>query len=356
MADKSPFFSSSAICIALLGAFLFGASMPAAKVLIGQISPQMLAGLLYLGSGTGLLVLHLLAIRSAGIKSLGSLTAEDLPWLIGVVVFGGLMAPVLFMIGLTGTNGSAASLLVNMEAVFTALLAWFAFKENFDRRIFLGMTSIVAGSVLLVAKPDIASHFSLNSLLIVAACFCWGIDNNLTRKISDADPVVVASIKGLVAGATNTAIALCVGATFPPPVNVAAAGLVGFIGYGLSLVLFIFALRHLGTSRTSAYFSTAPFSGTLLSILLLHEHVTGNLLLAASLMGFGVWLHVTESHQHEHVHEEEEHEHMHRHDQHHQHDHSAADPPGEPHVHSHKHERLRHSHKHFPDTHHRHKH
>lgn len=331
--------------------------MPAAKVLSGQVSPQLLAGLLYLGSGTGLLLTHAASsVRSVSKPRFGSLRSSDLPWLFGVVVFGGLIAPLLLMFGLIGTAGSAASLLLNLEAVFTALLAWFVFKENFDSRIFLGMVAIVAGGAVLVARPDSLLSLTSSSLLIVGACLCWGIDNNLTRKISDADPVVVAAVKGLVAGSTNTLIALSTGASLPAILQIASIAMIGFLGYGLSLVLFIIALRHLGTSRTSAYFSTAPFSGTVLSIALLHEPVTGNLLFASILMGVGVWLHISEHHEHEHTHEEDEHEHLHSHDEHHQHDHSPDDPAGEPHVHRHKHQRLTHIHKHFPDTHHRHSH
>lgn len=345
----------SPIIFALLGAVLFGASMPAAKLLSGQVAPQLLAGLLYLGSGLGLLVVYLISGTTKSRKE-SFVKVEDLPWLFGVVFFGGVVAPLLCMVGLTETDGSAASLLLNMEAVFTALLAWFAFRENFDRRIFMGMMAIVAGSIVLVLKPGMVSHFSPGSLWIIIACFCWGIDNNLTRKISDADPVVVASIKGLAAGITNTAIALSFKSAMPSVQEVASVAVVGFLGYGLSLVLFILALRHLGTSRTSAYFSTAPFSGTVLSILFLHESITGNLVLAAALMGLGVWLHITESHEHEHTHDEEEHEHLHYHDIHHQHEHLPGDPKTEPHSHQHRHQSLTHTHKHYPDTNHRHKH
>lgn len=342
--------------IALVAALLFGASTPAAKLLVGQVSPQFLAGCLYLGSGIGLSIWYAVSRTKSRDKQETSLQRKDIPWLAGAILFGGVAAPLLLMIGLSTTESSAASLLLNVEAVFTALLAWFAFKENFDRRIFIGMVAIVLGSLLLVWKPGALSQFSFGSLAIIAGCFCWAMDNNLTRKISDADPVSIAAIKGLAAGLVDTAIAFAMGQAPPSLQNFALAGLVGFLGYGVSLVLFIMSLRLLGTARTGAYFSTAPFSGTLLSIAILHEPISSNLIAAALLMGIGVWLHVTETHSHEHTHEVLEHDHMHTHDEHHQHQHPEGVSSDEPHSHWHRHEVLTHSHPHYPDTHHRHDH
>ncbi|MBX9685255.1 MAG: DMT family transporter [Candidatus Obscuribacterales bacterium] len=304
--------------IALGAALLFGASTPAAKLLIGQIHPQLLAGLFYLGSGCGL---YLWSIGSKAFRPQAQetkLVASDLPWLGGAVLFGGIVGPLLLMIGLAITPAGAASLLLNMEAVFTALLAWFAFKENFDRRIFLGMVSIVIGSMLLAWQPGAVLPLSLGSLAIIGACFCWALDNNLTRNISDADPMQIAAIKGLVAGFVNVGIAL-LGTVrhLPGTLFLIEAGLVGFLGYGVSLVLFIKALRYLGTARSGAYFSTAPFAGAILSLLFLYEALTVNLLMAAVFMAIGVWLHLTETHEHQHSHVEEEHEHLHSHDEHH---------------------------------------
>jgi drug/metabolite transporter (DMT)-like permease len=342
--------------IALTAALLFGASTPAAKLLIGHVSPLLLAGLLYLGSGLGLLLLSAVskAIRGPGQET--KLKKADVPWLAGAVLFGGILGPLLLMVGLKSTSGGAASLLLNMEAVFTAVLAWFAFKENFDRRIFLGMVAIVAGSLLLSWQPGAAFVISMGSLAIIAACFCWALDNNLTRHISDSDPVQIAAIKGLFAGLVNTTIALAVGQTLPSLPVFAAATIVGFFGYGVSLVLFIKALRHMGTARTGAYFSTAPFVGAILSLILLQEPLSVNLAAAGLLMGLGVWLHLTETHDHEHSHPEEEHEHLHYHDEHHQHEHASDTKSGEPHSHRHKHVPITHSHPHYPDIEHRHEH
>jgi drug/metabolite transporter (DMT)-like permease len=260
------------------------------------------------------------------------------------------------MWGLSAMPASAAALLLNAEAVFTALLAWFVFRENFDRRIAFGMTLIVAGAAVLSWPDDARLGAIAPALAVLGACLAWALDNNLTRKVSLADATYVAMVKGVVAGAVNTSLALLAGAILPPPSLALGAGLVGLAGYGISLVLFVLALRDLGTARTAAYFSVAPFAGAVLAIALLGEPVTLTLGVAALLMGWGVWLHLTERHAHLHTHEPAEHTHEHVHDEHHQHAHDAAVRAGTRHSHPHRHERMTHSHPHFPDAHHRHDH
>jgi len=343
--------------LALISAALFGASTPLAKLLLRDIDPWMLAGILYLGSGVGLLGLKLLAaLAGVGARSESRLRRADWPWLGSAILSGGLIGPVLLMAGLATSSAATASLLLNLEVVFTALLAWFLFRENFDRRIALGMAAIVAGGLTLSAGGAPTAGRLLGPLAIAGACLAWAIDNNLTRRISQADPVQIAMLKGAVAGAVNVAIALARGSSGPGPASLALAGVVGFVGYGLSLVLFVLALRHLGTARTGAYFSLAPFFGGILAVLVLHEAVTARLLVAGALMALGVYLHLTERHEHEHEHEELAHEHRHIHDEHHQHVHDGSEPPGEPHSHWHVHQPMRHSHPHYPDVHHRHTH
>lgn len=339
--------------VALGAAFLFGGSTPFSKLLLGQVAPVLLAGLLYLGSGLGLGVLLLLR---RGQKTEAPLTRGDWPWLGGAVIFGGVLGPLLLMLGLSATPASTASLLLNLEGVFTALLAWFVFRENFDRRIALGMIFIVAGGVLLSWQGARGFSLPLSALAIMAACGCWGIDNNLTQKVSGGDPMQIAAIKGAVAGSVNLTLALILGARFPALPTVAAALFVGFLGYGLSLVLFVLALRHIGTARSGAYFSLAPFVGAAASLLLLRESVGPLFFAAGAFMGAGVWLHLSEKHKHEHLHEGLEHSHRHVHDEHHQHPHPLGLDPSEPHTHPHVHESLRHTHPHFPDIHHRHRH
>jgi drug/metabolite transporter (DMT)-like permease len=342
------------VLAALGAAGLFGASTPFAKQLVGGQSPLLIAGLLYLGSGVGLTLVRL--VRDRGWQP-ARIARGDWRWLFAAIAFGGAAGPALLMIGLRQTSAGAASLLLNLEAVLTAALAWIVFKENTDRRIVLGMALIVAGGAVLAWPGSSTSTPGIfGSLAIAGACGCWAIDNNLTRKVAAADAVFLAAIKGLAAGAVNTGLAIAIGAPLPAAADAAIAGLIGFFGYGVSLVLFVIALRGLGSARTGAYFSTAPFIGAALAIGAFHEPVSAAFWIAASLMAAGVWLHLTERHEHEHTHEALVHSHRHVHDEHHQHEHDAGWDGREPHTHLHRHEVLTHKHPHYPDIHHRHAH
>lgn len=342
---------------ALGAAILFGASTPFAKQLMGNgqvaTSPFLLAGLLYLGSGLGLTLWRLL--RDRGWKSSG-LPSQEWAWLLGAIVFGGVLGPLLLMVGLAHTTASTASLFLNLEAVLTAVLAWLVFRESTDRRIVLGMVLIVAGSAVLAWPGGDASVSGIGPLALAGACLCWAIDNNLTRKVSASDALFIAGSKGLVAGCVNTGLGFALGATWPTAGLLSSALLVGFLGYGLSLVLFVLSLRGLGTARTGAYFSTAPFVGALLSVAVFGEPTSTAFWGAAALMAAGVWLHLSEHHAHDHAHDALLHDHSHRHDTHHQHNHAFYWDGVEPHTHAHQHSKLQHSHAHFPDIHHRHAH
>jgi drug/metabolite transporter (DMT)-like permease len=338
---------------ALASAALFGASAPLAKLLLGEIDPWLLAGVLYLGAGLGLAVARPWLRRADDAEA--PLRRAELPWLAAVILFGGVLGPVLLMLGLSRTSGAAAALLLNLESLATLAIAWLVFRENVDRRIFLGALAILAGALLL-SWSGRGAGLDWGALLIAGACLAWGIDNNVTRKLAAADPVQIAMAKGLVAGPVNLALALAQGAPLPDTSLLVGGLVVGFLGYGASLVLFILALRHLGTARTGAYFATAPFVGALVAIPLLHEPLTVQLALAGAVMAFGVWLHLTERHEHEHAHAPLEHEHRHVHDEHHQHAHGPGEPVREPHSHRHRHTPMVHRHPHFPDLHHRHLH
>ncbi len=349
---------SSGPALALGSALLFGASTPLAKLLLGVADPLLLAGLLYLGSGLGLALLTAAARASGRERAEAPLQGRDLPWLAAIVLFGGVLGPALLMGGLALTPASTTSLLLNVEGLATMTIAWIVFRENVDQRIFVGAMAILAGAVLL-SWPDggIANaRIDWGSVLIVLACLAWGIDNNLTRRLSAADPVQIAMIKGVAAGTVNLTLALAWGAHIPGPGALAGAAALGFFGYGVSLVLFVLGLRALGTARTGAYFSTAPFIGALIALLLFGEPVTLPLAGASLLMALGIYLHLTEAHAHKHVHQPLDHAHRHVHDAHHQHVHARGDPAGEPHSHGHRHERLVHKHPHYPDLHHRHEH
>ena len=341
---------------ALIAAALFGASTPLAKLLVDDIAPVMLAGLLYLGGGIGLFAWMLTRRLWEQGDSSAHLTRRDLSWLAGSVLAGGVMGPVLLMTGLAVTPAASASLLLNLEGVLTALLAWFVFKENFDRRIALGMALIIAGGVLLSWQERPTLGVPWGALAIAGACLAWAIDNNLTRKIAASDAVQIAGIKGLIAGVVNVSLALALGSAWPNGSLVLATALVGLAGYGLSLVFFVIALRHLGTARTGAYFSVAPFVGAAVALVFLREAPVLTFWIAAMLMAIGVWLHLTERHQHEHRHAPLQHAHSHRHDAHHQHEHDLGWDGREPHTHEHAHEPVMHTHEHVPDIHHRHEH
>ena len=345
------------VAAALGAAALFGLSVPAGKALLTVTDPWLLAGLLYLGSGVSLgacrLAQRFLLGGRVGEARLGR---SEWPWLAAAIFTGGVIAPVLLMFGLSRAAAAEAALMLNLEGVLTAVVAWVVFREHVNRRIAGGMVAIAAGAMVLAWNPTEAVRLSGGAVLIAGACLGWAIDNNLTRKVSASDPLQIAAMKGLVAGGVNIGIALSLGASIPSPTTVGLAALLGLLSYGVSLILFVLALRDLGAGRTSAYFSTAPFVGAFIGVLLLGEPVTGRLGVAAGLMMIGVWLHVSERHEHEHSHELLEHEHRHEHDAHHRHGHDSSAPPGEPHSHRHVHERLLHSHPHYPDIHHRHGH
>jgi drug/metabolite transporter (DMT)-like permease len=338
------------IFAALLSAALFGVSAPLAKLLLGEISPWLLAGLLYLGSGIGLALARLVRRSNEA-----GLSRRDLPWFGAAVLAGGVIGPVLLVFGLAQSSAAEASLLLNLESVLTLAIAWIVFKENVDRRLLVGAVAIVAGALVL-SWPDQASiDAGWGPLLIAGACLAWAIDNNFTRKVSAADPMQIAMAKGLAAGVVNVAVAFSLGAPLPGIGAIASAGLLGFFSYGVSLTLFVLALRHLGTARTGAYYALAPFIGAGVAILLLNEPIGPAFVAGGVLMAIGLWLHLTERHLHEHEHEPLEHEHVHTHDAHHQHAHADGALP-EPHVHKHRHARLIHRHPHYPDLHHRHSH
>jgi drug/metabolite transporter (DMT)-like permease len=343
------------IAAALGAAALFGLSTPIAKTLAGEVPPLLLAGLLYLGSGLGLALVLTLRTLIAGGASVVRPRGASVWWLLAATAFGGVIGPFLLMYGLRVTDAASASLILNLEGVFTALLAWFAFKENFDRRIAAGMALIVAGGVVLSLGSALRANGIIGPVAIAGACLAWALDNNLTRKVSINDAMFIACIKGLIAGSASVALALGFGAQMPAAATSLHAALIGFVGYGLSLTLFVIALRNLGTARTGAYFSLAPFIGASLA-LALGAPLSLSLLAAGLFMAVGVWLHLTESHAHRHRHSRMQHEHSHVHDAHHQHQHGSDWHGEEPHSHAHVHEPIEHSHAHYPDVHHRHEH
>jgi drug/metabolite transporter (DMT)-like permease len=333
---------------ALLAAIVFGATTPFSKRLGADVNPQVFAGLLYLGSGL-VIGASLLVLPSKGRES--SLQKVDVKALVGVVLFGGIIAPVLLLGGLQKSSAASASLLLNLEGVFTALGAWIVAREQAGRRVVTGMIAIVCGGLLLSLDPQ--GNFALNAgaLGIVGACASWGVDNVLTRPLSIRDPRQVAVAKGMVAGTANLVMGLALGGRLPDPPIILAALTIGFVGYGVSLVLAVKAMRALGTARTGAYYGAAPFVGALIAIIWLREPVGPFFIPTLAFMGLGLLLHLSEVHEHAHTHLALSHEHAHQEDPHHSHLHD-----GGAHQLQHSHDAVNHLHDHTPDQHHRHLH
>lgn len=339
--------------LGLAAAALFGASAPVAKVLLGEISPVLLAGLLYLGAAIGLWTHRLL---SGPTKEAG-LGPGDTPKLAAVVLSGGICGPVLMLLGLGRVTALTGSLLLNLEAPFTVLLAVLLFREHLGRYAAIAVALIVSGAIVLKLEPGALGADTAGVTLLAGACACWAVDNNLTQRLSLKDPFAIVRVKTLVAGATNTALGLLVSsAPLPSPRFALAALVLGSLSYGVSVVLDAFALRLIGAAREAAYFATAPFVGALAAVLLVGDALRWHDGLAMLVMAAGVGFLLRERHSHPHSHDELSHEHLHTHDEHHQHEHQPGDPPGEPHSHLHRHAPLVHEHPHVPDAHHRHRH
>jgi drug/metabolite transporter (DMT)-like permease len=338
---------------ALLAATLFGLGTPIAKLLLPGTGPLALAGLLYLGAGVGLAAVGLARRVRGGESHEAPLRRGDLPLLAGVVLAGGVAAPVLLLRGLERLPAGDASLLLNLEAPFTVVLAVAVFGEHLGARALAGTALIVLGGAALSGAPiEIGGRWP-GSALVAAACICWAVDNNLTQRLSLRDPVAITLVKTLAAGTINLTLALATGHPLPPAPRVLGALALGTVSYGLSIALAVRAMRLLGAARQAALFAAAPFAGALASVLLLGDRPQ---VVAAALMAVGVLLLLRERHEHAHVHEPLEHDHLHVHDEHHEHDHPDDVEPGEPHAHPHRHEPLSHAHPHVSDAHHRHRH
>lgn len=341
--------------LGLCAAVSFGLSAPLAKLLLGEVSPVLLAGLLYLGAAAGLWFAQLVRPRTEEAR----LQRSDLPRLAAIVLGGGVLGPIAMLFGLMRVSALTGSLCLNLEAPFTVLLAVLVFGEHLGRRAALAVTCILAGGVLLGFGNDGTAGLgdAPGALLIAAACLCWALDNNLTQQLSVRDPFAIVRVKTLVAGATNTILGLCLQRGAAPSSSfVGGALLLGSVSYGLSVVLDTYALRLVGAAREAAYFATAPFIGALAALFLFGEPLRGLDAGALAIMALGVLVLLTERHRHWHTHETLEHEHLHHHDEHHEHTHGPGTPPGEPHSHRHHHGGLPHDHPHLPDAHHRHEH
>ncbi len=298
------------IVLALAAAALFGAGTPAAKALLAGFPPQTLAGLLYLGAGAGLAIIRV-AAGARRVETGRSLDRRDLPWLAGAIATGGMLGPLLLMLGLSRTPAAGASLLLNMEAVWTGLLAALLFGERVTGRVWAGMGLIWVASAALSWEGRLAWGGAAGPLLVALAALCWGADNNLTRRIAGGDALLLAALKGLVAGAVNTGLGLWWSGGRLDTARILPALALGFLSYGLSLWLYILALRALGAARTAAWFGLAPFAGAVVAVAVWREPVTAGLVTAAAGMAGGAWLLLGERHRHAHAHGRLVHRHPH---------------------------------------------
>ncbi len=349
--------TAAAIGQAVLAALLFGASAPLAKLLLGNVEPIPLAALLYLGSGLGMLPVY--ALRRAAApehQAEAHIARADIPWLAGAVLAGGVAAPIVLLFSLRSTPAATASLLLNFEGVATTLIAALAFREAIGRRVWIAIFCITGASILLSWQAGGAWGLSLGAVGILGACALWGVDNNFTRNVSAKDPATIVTVKGIAAGTFSLLLALLLGNSLPAAAGALGGLLLGGVSYGLSIMLFVRAMRTLGAARTSALFGVAPFAGALLSLALFRDAFSIPALLALPLMAGGAFLLIGEDHSHRHTHDELEHDHLHSHDdQHHTHSHPGLGGVGA-HAHPHHHAALSHTHAHTPDIHHRHVH
>ncbi len=346
--------NSSGPMYVILAAMLFGVSPALVKVTIGEMSPLLVAGLLYLGSAVGLTGWVLLS-KGSTFGELNKLSTVHRYKLLGAIVAGGILGPICLVYGIKRGTAFEVSLLLNLETFTTTALAWLVFREHVGRSVWLGKLLLILGGIVISYDPKSSLMFSAAGGLVFLACLFWGIDNNLTRDVDELSPAVLASTKGWVAGSFNVILALLFGLGTFTVNGVEVILTLGAFSYGLSLVFFVLALRSLGSARTSTYFAIGPFFGMFFSLVLLGERPATYQWVAAIVMGIGLWVLSRESHGHTHTHEVLHHKHRHTHDQHHQHEHEGWEG-SEPHEHPHAHNPLMHSHPHLPDIHHRHEH
>lgn len=340
------------VIIGLLAGLLFGVATPLSKILLSHMNSFQLAGLLYLGAALAFLP-YVLKNR---VRELDWIQATNRKKeILGIVVFGGFLGPILLLLGLNNAASTSVSIWLNMELVATALLGVAFFKDHLDKPAMIGVAfTLIAG--VLVSIQDGVGGF-LPALFVTLACFCWGIDNHLTAIVDGASPRMITFIKGLFAGSTNLVIGTIVSGKGMPLESLGLAILVGIVSYGLSIALYVTSAQQLGATRSQILFSTGPFWGILVAFLVLGDRVSVFIITAMAFLGLGIILTNVLVHHHTHVHALVTHVHLHSHDDgHHAHKHDEAIEEGKRHSHLHTHDPIEHSHKHFPDLHHRHAH
>ena len=339
------------IIAGLASAFLFGAATPASKALLSGIQPQALAGLLYIGAALAVLPV---VIREGAFRWPWRVGRRTFLLLIGAIVLGGILGPLLLLLALRAVNAGSFSLWLNLEFAATVILGHFVFREHLTSRGWIAAGGTFIAALLLVGGEGSGGIFPV--VLIAFGCICWGFDNHFTALIDGITPAQTTLWKGVVAGAFNLFMgsAIAGGAGLPSAILVAL--LVGAVSYGFSITLYVTAAQGLGATRSQMIFSTAPFFGLLLSVTVLGEAFSGAQAVAAGLMAVSLMVLYSEKHEHVHRHDSISHQHLHRHDViHHDHEHDGF-RDAESHLHWHEHNPKKHAHKHWPDLHHRHGH
>ena len=316
---------------AFLAAALYALNAPLSKALLQVVSPAMMAALLYLGAGVGIGLLYLVRFRKTEHQS--RLTKQEMPFVLGMILLD-IAAPILLMLGLARASAESAALLGNFEIVATSIIALALFSEKISKKLWIAIALITVSSVILSIKPGQTISFSVGALLILAACACWGLENNCTRKLSSKNTAQIVIIKGVFSGLGSLIVAFLIGESFPALRYIGFAMLLGFAAYGLSIFFYIRAQRDLGAAKTSAYYAVAPFLGVIFSWLLFRDRLELQFIVAFAIMILGTYFSITDTivlqHTHSHVHL---HTHEHRHD-------------GFTHTHAHTHE---HTHLHAHD-------
>ncbi len=280
---------NKAIFFAILAAALYALNAPVSKLLLQNVPPTMMAGFLYLGAGAGMALMGLVRSRTSHGKQEMRLTRKDLPYTLGMVVLD-IAAPIFLMIGLTRTTAANASLLNNFEIVATSVIALLIFREKIGKKLWIAISLITLSSILLSVEDASSFQFSFGSLFVLAACVCWGLENNCTRCLSKSDPLEIVVIKGFGSGIGSVVIGLAVGESFPLWGDILKILLLGFVAYGLSIYFYVYAQRDLGAAKTSAYYAIAPFIGVLLSFIIFREMPGGLFFIALVIMGAGTWM------------------------------------------------------------------
>ena len=280
---------NKAIFYAILAASLYALNAPVSKLLLKDVPPTMMAGMLYLGAGIGMTLMGLVRSKTGNGKQEMQLTKKDLPYTLGMVILD-IAAPIFLMIGLSRTTAANVSLLNNFEIVATSIIALLIFKERIGKRLWIAISLITLSSILLSVEDASSFSFSIGSLYVLAACVCWGLENNCTRCLSKSDPLEIVVIKGFGSGIGSVIIGLAVGEALPLWGDILKILLLGFVAYGLSIYFYVYAQRDLGAAKTSAYYAVSPFIGVLLSFIIFREIPGVLFFIALAIMIAGTWM------------------------------------------------------------------